>query len=280
MKLESGKEIPSPSNEIRNSLTAQPTSSVIRPFSAIELFPYTRLIFKEDGRTLVDMSPIEAAINEILNSSHASPVMPGIKLTFMQQLNYGFAVFDNEFKPKEPITVTNKLDQHVLLKYHEKFMLVLAKILMICDQFATLDFNDKLYLFKNSWHIFYLIERHYTSIEYFGRAKEDLRVFINDQIAVDYNDDNEFHIKGVNQKLFNRNRQLWLPFRDKFVKNLIIPMKDLQITQYELAFLLSHILWNVQNSEGLSEETIKIAKQVTEQTAMELHNYFFVFLFA
>ena len=73
--------------------------------------------------------------------------MPGIKLTFMQQLSYGFAVFDNEFKPKEPITVTNELDQRVLLKYLEKFMLVLAKVLMVCDKFATLDFNDKVSLF-------------------------------------------------------------------------------------------------------------------------------------
>uniref|UniRef100_A0A914E736 NR LBD domain-containing protein n=1 Tax=Acrobeloides nanus TaxID=290746 RepID=A0A914E736_9BILA len=274
MKLENGKnmgkEIPSPSNEIRNSLTSQPTSSVIRPFSAIELFPYTRLIFKEDGRTLVDMSPIEASINEILNSPHASPVIPGIKLTFMQQLNYGFTLFEDEFKPKEPITVTNELDRYVLLKNHEKFMLVLAKILMICDQFATLDFNDKLNLFKNSWHIFYNIEKHYTSIEYFGRAKEDLRVLINDQIAVDY-DDKEFRIKDVDRKIFDRNIKLWLPFRDKFVKNLMNPMKDLQITQYELAFLLSQILWNVQS---LSEETVKVAEQVTEQIAMDLHNYY------
>uniref|UniRef100_A0A914C9G6 Uncharacterized protein n=1 Tax=Acrobeloides nanus TaxID=290746 RepID=A0A914C9G6_9BILA len=78
------------------------------------------------------MSPIEASINEILNSPPASSVIPGIKLTFMQQLNYGFTLFEDEFKPKEPITVTNELDRYVLLKYHEKFMLVLAKILMIC----------------------------------------------------------------------------------------------------------------------------------------------------
>jgi hypothetical protein len=67
----------------------------------------------------------------------------------MQQLNYGFTLFENEFKPKEPITVTNEMDRYVLLKYHEKFMLVLAKILMICDQFATLDFNDKIIPFLN-----------------------------------------------------------------------------------------------------------------------------------
>uniref|UniRef100_A0A914EPY5 NR LBD domain-containing protein n=1 Tax=Acrobeloides nanus TaxID=290746 RepID=A0A914EPY5_9BILA len=217
------------------------------------------------------MAPVEATINEILISPHANPIAPGIKLTFMQQLVYGFTLFNSEFKPKEPVTVTNELDRYVMLKHQEKFLFVLAKILMFCDKFACLSFNDKFILFKNSWHIFYQIERHYTSIEYFGKAKEDLRVLLDDKIANDYGN-RGFHIKDIGALAINLDH--WKPFGIKFIKYLMNPMKDLQLTQYELAFLLSQILWNVQAWEGLSEEAVKVAEQVNEQIAMELHNYY------
>uniref|UniRef100_A0A914DZW3 NR LBD domain-containing protein n=1 Tax=Acrobeloides nanus TaxID=290746 RepID=A0A914DZW3_9BILA len=248
MKLENGKDasksVPSTSIETRFSdLTA--TSSVISRVPAMERFPHSRLIFKEDGKVGIDMAPLEALINEILSSPNANPIAPGIKLTFMQQLNYGFTLFNSEFKPKEPVTVTNEVDRYALFKHHEKFMVVLSKILMLCDKFACLDFDDKFILFKNSWYIFYHIERHYTSIEYFGKAKEDLRVLLDDKIAIDYNDAG-YHLKDIDRKIFARNLDHWMSFRNKFIKYLMNPMKDLQITQYEIAFLLSQILWNVQ----------------------------------
>lgn len=61
----------------------------------------------------------------------------------MQQLMYGYTLYCNEFKPKEPVQVTNQLDRYALVKHHEKFLVILAKILMFCEKFAELSFNDK-----------------------------------------------------------------------------------------------------------------------------------------
>uniref|UniRef100_A0A914E7T0 NR LBD domain-containing protein n=1 Tax=Acrobeloides nanus TaxID=290746 RepID=A0A914E7T0_9BILA len=51
-------------------------------------------------------------------------------------------------------------------------------------------------------------------------------------------------------------------------------MKELQLTQDELTFLLAQIIWNVQEVEGLSEEVVKLSEQINEQIGMDLHNYY------
>jgi hypothetical protein len=59
--------VPSTSIETHFShLTA--TNSVISRVPAMERFPHSRIIFKEDGKVGIDMAPLEALINEILSS--------------------------------------------------------------------------------------------------------------------------------------------------------------------------------------------------------------------
>jgi hypothetical protein len=40
--------------------------------------------------------------------------------------------------------------------------------------------------------------------------------------------------------------RLWLPFRDKLVNHLYVPMNELQLTLHELIYLCGQILWSTQ----------------------------------
>jgi hypothetical protein len=68
---------------------------------------------------------------------------PGIRLNFMQQLEYGFNEFDEEIKPKEDLVILTEIDNEINKKFDDRRTVALAKMLMYCKQFAELDFTDK-----------------------------------------------------------------------------------------------------------------------------------------
>uniref|UniRef100_A0A914CXH3 NR LBD domain-containing protein n=1 Tax=Acrobeloides nanus TaxID=290746 RepID=A0A914CXH3_9BILA len=51
-------------------------------------------------------------------------------------------------------------------------------------------------------------------------------------------------------------------------------MKFLQLTQYEIAYLLAHTLWNVQDIPGLSSDAIRLADDLSQQIANDVHEYY------
>ena len=64
----------------------------------------------------------------------------------MQRLNYGFALFYNEIKPRGSIQVKHSFDLLALHMHQGKFLIQLAKMLMFCEQFASLNYKDKVNL--------------------------------------------------------------------------------------------------------------------------------------
>uniref|UniRef100_A0A914C124 NR LBD domain-containing protein n=1 Tax=Acrobeloides nanus TaxID=290746 RepID=A0A914C124_9BILA len=152
-------------------------------------------------------------------------------------------------------------------------MIELAKMLMCCDRFASLPFEDKFLLYKNVRPIFQNLERHWSSVLLFKIDYDDWRLLHDDKTAIDFTS-MRLKFKDVDPETFNATAPLWIPIRDKNIKFLMCPMKTLQLTEYEIAFLLAHILWTVQDINGLSENAIRISEETTEQIAGELHNYY------
>lgn len=104
--------------------------------------------------------------------------------------------------------MTNVFDRCLHFKFIQRFWLGLAKLLMKCDQFAGLIFEDKVgpkllnyaiqwLLYKRFWAIFFRIERFYSTIQLFGSSFNDFRVLYDDKTAIDYSRNDlaakEFH---------------------------------------------------------------------------------------
>uniref|UniRef100_A0A914C3C4 NR LBD domain-containing protein n=2 Tax=Acrobeloides nanus TaxID=290746 RepID=A0A914C3C4_9BILA len=191
----------------------------------------------------------------------------------MQQLHYGFSLFYEEIKPKGQVVVITEFDRYSHMRYQEKFMTGLARALMYCDHFAALDYSDKFILYKNTWPLFDHLEKHYASILHFGTAFDDHRLLHDEYTAVDFENPN-LRMKDMDPEQFAKMIPLWMPVKDKFVKFLMNPMKSLQLTHYEMTYLLAQILWTVQDVIGISENAQRVAEEVSEQIASELHNYY------
>uniref|UniRef100_A0A914C0Y4 NR LBD domain-containing protein n=1 Tax=Acrobeloides nanus TaxID=290746 RepID=A0A914C0Y4_9BILA len=152
-------------------------------------------------------------------------------------------------------------------------MIELAKMLMRCDRFASLPFEDKFLLYKNVRPIFQNLERHWSSVLLFKTDYDDWRLLNDDKTAIDFTS-MRVKFKDVDPEMFKKSVPLWIPIRDKNIKFLMCPMKTLQLTEYEIVFLLAHILWTVPDIKGLSENAIRISEETTERIASELHNYY------
>uniref|UniRef100_A0A914CX26 NR LBD domain-containing protein n=1 Tax=Acrobeloides nanus TaxID=290746 RepID=A0A914CX26_9BILA len=191
----------------------------------------------------------------------------------MQQLSFGFNRFYEVIRPKGGIVLATEVDRLCQFEFQEKYMIELAKMLMCCDRFASLPFEDKFSLYKNVRPIFQTLERHWSSVIYFGPSYDDWRLLHDDKTAIDFASLN-LKFKNVDQEMFKKTVPLWIPIRDKNIKFLMSPMKTLQLTEYEIVFLLAHILWTVQDINGLSENAVRVSEETTEQIASELHNYY------
>uniref|UniRef100_A0A914EKS2 Uncharacterized protein n=1 Tax=Acrobeloides nanus TaxID=290746 RepID=A0A914EKS2_9BILA len=89
--------------------------------------------------------PVEEKIKEILSSPYPISISLGIRLTFIQQLEYGFNQFYEAIKPTgEEFTRLDEIDEELQEHFQAKYMIGLAKMLMHCKQFAELDFEDKI----------------------------------------------------------------------------------------------------------------------------------------
>uniref|UniRef100_A0A914E1E9 NR LBD domain-containing protein n=1 Tax=Acrobeloides nanus TaxID=290746 RepID=A0A914E1E9_9BILA len=220
----------------------------------------------------IDLAPLEEAISKILSQPYANSITPGIRLTFMQRLNYGFALFYEDIKPRDPIEISYEFDLLALHKHQWKFLVELAKMLMFCEQFASLNYKDKYLLFKNSWRLIYELERLYSTIEYFGSTIDDWRIMFDDTTAIDFR--KVKRSKEMSQETFDKSQSLWIPFQQKQQNLLINPMKTLKLTEYELVYLIAQMLWTLQDDEDYSEQTRLVAEDVSEQITNELHNYY------
>uniref|UniRef100_A0A914CIL4 NR LBD domain-containing protein n=1 Tax=Acrobeloides nanus TaxID=290746 RepID=A0A914CIL4_9BILA len=230
------------------------------------------ILIQEKLNIKIDVQPFEQVIKNILAQPTATPINSEARLNCLQQLSYGFSIALKSFEPKGPVELITEFDLFLHVKGYEKFMLELAKSLMYCKQFAELTLADKLILYKYIRPIIYHIERAYTSAVYFGTNMNDLRMLIDDTTAIDYLQN--FRVKAFKIEDLMGALPIWEKIKEKYVKYIIKPMRFLQLSQYEIAYLLAHTLWNVQDIPGLSSDAISLADDLSQQIANDLHEYY------
>uniref|UniRef100_A0A914DQL7 NR LBD domain-containing protein n=1 Tax=Acrobeloides nanus TaxID=290746 RepID=A0A914DQL7_9BILA len=128
-------------------------------------------------------------------------------------------------------------------------------------------------LYKHAWLIFFKIERYYSTIQTFGTSFNDFRIMYNDTLVLDFNNPDNT-IKDVYPQHYEQWKSLWYPIRDKYFKCIVNPMKSLQISRFELIYVLAQILWSATDITGLSEKANRVAEDISDQISNELHDHY------
>uniref|UniRef100_A0A914CZ42 NR LBD domain-containing protein n=1 Tax=Acrobeloides nanus TaxID=290746 RepID=A0A914CZ42_9BILA len=168
--------------ECNSSLPSDTNLNLIESADDVDLLS---TVIQEKLNIKIEVQPLEQVIKNILAQPRATPINSEARLNCLQQLSYGFSIALKSFEPKGPVELITEFDLFLYLKGYEKYVVELAKSLMYCKQFAELPLADKLILFKYIRPIIYNIERHYTSIVYFGTNMDDLRMLLDDTTAID-----------------------------------------------------------------------------------------------
>ncbi|TKR87528.1 hypothetical protein L596_011912 [Steinernema carpocapsae] len=146
-----------------------------------------------------------------------------------------------------------------------------AKWVMTYPAFANLSFSDKWLIYKRFWPIGFTISVIRNTISVLGADLNDFRFIHNGKLI---GEDATYELppnSQLTEKEYNKYmRDSELRHLGKFTKT----MKRARLTDFELIFVLLNSLWSVEGIEGVSAETVKLAKAIGEQLTDEIHTYY------
>jgi len=196
-----------------------------------------------------------------------------IHATPFQQLQYAFSKFREEMVPSgliEPVKFYDKLSMYPFMEQYAKRS---AQMMMCCDPFVHLPGEEKYKLFKHAWSLIHFIERQFSSFELFSYDINDFRFLLTDKIAIQA-DVAQTYMEGMSPEKAEELSKFCSPLKQGMFELITIPMKQLQLSQFEICYIIGLILFDTTEVKGLQEETKIVAEQILEQFSSELHNYY------
>uniref|UniRef100_A0AC34PW75 NR LBD domain-containing protein n=1 Tax=Panagrolaimus sp. JU765 TaxID=591449 RepID=A0AC34PW75_9BILA len=194
-------------------------------------------------------------------------------MTPFQQLQYAFAQFRGEVCPSEPVEPVEVFDKLSSYPFYEQYAKKVAEMLMACDPFVHLPFEDKWRLFRHAWPLVNHLERQFSSCELFGYNLEDQRMLMTKDVAIDFGR-SQFVVDGMDPQKLQEYMKFCFPLKQGMTEMIRTPMKQLQLTEFEVCYMVGLVVFSVTEVRGLSEETRIIGEQIADQFSSELHNYY------
>ncbi|KAK0422170.1 hypothetical protein QR680_007410 [Steinernema hermaphroditum] len=146
----------------------------------------------------------------------------------------------------------------------------LATWAMSCEEFSSLDFNDKWIAFKHLWRVAQIPEPVYRTTELLGNDTNDSRLLLPNGVVID--------MVTATPAVEDKTKKDFLEFNKtnnkRIMRNISIPLKEAKPTEFEFVFLLAQCLWNDGGCDGLSEPAIEVANQYREEISKEIHDYY------
>jgi nuclear factor 4 len=175
--------------------------------------------------------------------------------------------FIEQTKPQGDLNGVEKINDTLRYKFLESHFIKIAQLLNQFKPFSALEIGDKLLLYKRFWQLFFTLERSFQTCQKFGNNIEDKRLIIDSYHVVDLNFTKKIEGQQYGTDVF------LLPFIDK-VKHVLIPFKKTNITLFEFSYMCQIALWSCYDILGLKETTLKIAEEMINKTANDMHEYF------
>jgi len=200
-------------------------------------------------------------------------VASAIHATPFQQLQYAFLKFREEMVPSGPIQPVTLYDKLLVYPFMEHYAKRSAQMMMCCDPFIYLPGEEKYKLFKHAWPLIHFIERQFSSCELFSYDINDFRFLLTDKLAIQA-DIAQVYMEGMSPEKAEELGKFCSPLRQGMFELITVPMKQLQLSQFEICYIIGLILFDTTEIKGLQEETKIVAEQILEQFSSELHNYY------
>lgn len=116
--------------------------------------------------------------------------------------------------------------------------------MMSCEPFTKLPFDDKWKLYKHSWMLICELERMFSTIEMYGTDLASKRFLITKEIAIDVEHTGCFS-SGMNPAKFEELMKFCFPMKQLMIEIVLNPMKMLQMTQFEVCYMIGLMMFNV-----------------------------------
>lgn len=168
---------------------------------------------------------------------------------------------------------TEKVDQSEDVEWHEKYISTEVDFLLGSRQFACLTYHEKFLIFRTVWMKIHVLERMYASIRLFGNDPLDNRMLHGKNRAVDVNHVH-FQWKDVAEEKLAKVEEFCKPMIERLVSTVLLPMKAINLTEYEFVYLCVQTIWSFRDVAGISEETKNCADEVLDHASNDLHNYY------
>ncbi|KAK0412112.1 hypothetical protein QR680_006041 [Steinernema hermaphroditum] len=209
-------------------------------------------------------------VKEILLRSKVS--LPS-KMTHTRKLQCAYRSLQRRARVEE-LQRRETLDLFEIIEYFESHMCNIAKWAMSCEEFAQLEWTDKWLIYKHLWPLVSSVDQFYNTIDLLGTDPNDTRVVLDNAFIIDM-DTVTYDLPGVSDTVKSEFNVLFKTSDDRMVRNILIPMKELRLTEFEFVFLMAQCLWSIQGCHGISEKALKLAERFLEQISDEIHNYYF-----
>jgi len=221
------------------------------------------------------INPLVEEVKNILNQPFPPPMynLPsGVYMTPLQQLQYAFSRFLEIVRPNDltKVEVLEVADKVKNFKFQETYVLKFAELVMCCESFANLEFNDKWLLFRHFWCPFYTMERLYSSLEIFGYESNTFLIDMNFAANLD----TQWYISSIGPEKTSEYNNFCKSLKCKWMEGFAIPFKSLGITRFEVAYILMQMMMSVHLVNGISENAKKVGERILEQVSSELHNFY------
>ncbi|KAK0412138.1 hypothetical protein QR680_006052 [Steinernema hermaphroditum] len=219
----------------------------------------------QDNKLIYDPEPLIEQLRKVLTT----PIPYISSLSTMRSL---LLTFQNFWPNKETLTVTevSTLDYRVFLQNIEKEILRCAQFAMSCRQFAQLPIEEKWFMIQPFWSYYHHVSRIHRTIDTFGRG-QFLRYMITDTICVKMGFKFEIPIEDKKHDLLH---EIYGQSASVMKESLIDPMVALNLTDFEVVYMLAMGLFNTRRNKRLSNMTKTMSEQVIEEISDELHHHY------
>ncbi|TKR87512.1 hypothetical protein L596_011901 [Steinernema carpocapsae] len=196
-------------------------------------------------------------------------------LTHMERMKYAYdELFAAESRVKgSSLQQLQKVDIKVILDRTNYSLINYAKFLMASPHFAKLAPEDKWRMFRRATSLFVTFDTAYPTIAAFGYETKDRRIVFNSSFCADV-DDFEFCAEGMDQSYQQEIHKNFGRFPQEVIDNLVVPMRRMRITDYELVYLQMLLIWNIRNLPEISDNAKHVANNVIDEISTELDKYY------
>ncbi|TKR87529.1 hypothetical protein L596_011913 [Steinernema carpocapsae] len=153
----------------------------------------------------------------------------------------------------------------------EEAMCNIAKWMMVGKDYASLQFSDKWLLFKNVWQVAYTLSTIQNTMAVLGSNPDDSRLIFGKYIV---DKDLVYEMPVLSKAKAQKYDKFMREFDFDAIEGVAKYMKRIQMTDYELTFILLNSLWNVDTNNDVRPETQELSKKIQQQITDEIHGYY------